>query len=175
MSIELQDLWPDDINVEVLPPVAILRAQLEPLRHKTKGILQAELDVVNSDSSNLITYNLDIIAPSLASYRHRILTATHDKILVYPVTITSACLISRRVSESPEMPARVPALPRLGDMFSKSDEYEEFGSRRAAGEREFQHSLRLILKSREVTSIISSLIARSNQLQLDHEKSTSSN
>ena len=83
MSERVRNLWPD-IDVDVLLPVTILRAQATYLQRFTKGVLRA--DVVTSESETEVEHKLDIVAPVL-SYRQTLLSASHKKVQPYPVTV----------------------------------------------------------------------------------------
>lgn len=76
-----------EISVTVLPPLAVLKAQEGFLARHTRGMLQAKLSSV--ENGKLVQHQLDLIAPSLNFYRHRLLTATHDRDMLYPVTIAA--------------------------------------------------------------------------------------
>jgi hypothetical protein len=152
MSTTIPDLWSDDIKVTVLPPVAILRAQEGLLASKTQGILQAKL--TTTESERLVQHQLDLIAPSLNFYRERLLSATHDREMVYPVTVTAACF-SPRPRDLGEALAQVASVP-VGLARNQ---------RQAASQDEFIGLVREVLQSGEVRSLIQSLIARSNELR----------
>src|SRR5579871_4947989 len=85
MAVEIPTLWPvNDIKVDVLTPLAILRVQANELSKITQGILKAE--VLTTQGDEVTTHVLDIIAPSLNS-RHRVLGVTHSNEMVYPVIV----------------------------------------------------------------------------------------
>ena len=81
----LPDLWPDDIRVDVLPPVILLRAQLKGLARRTDGRLEADVSTVTG-VKDFVIHRLDITAPQLGGERHRVLTATH-RTAFYPVVV----------------------------------------------------------------------------------------
>src|SRR3979411_1550299 len=87
MATIIPDLWPDDIQSKVLPPIAILEAQEASLVRKTDGKLRARVDTTETDT--LVQHGLDLLAPGLNFYRERLLSATHSKEMLYPVTVTS--------------------------------------------------------------------------------------
>jgi hypothetical protein len=142
MTTAIPDLWSDDIRVDVLPPIAVLRAQEGLLAKKTQGILQAKL--MTSESETLVQHNLYLVAPALNFYRVELLSAKHDRELIYPVTVTAHCWFSE-------------FLP---------DEDEEIERRHvAATAEEFIDLVRQALRSTEVRGLIQSLIARSNEIR----------
>ncbi len=142
MPTAIPDLWSDDIRVDVLPPVAVLRAQEGLLAKKTQGILQAEL--LTSASETLVQHNLYLVAPALNFYRVSLLSATHNRKMVYPVTV-----IARRW---------------FSEFFPNGSEEIET-KRVAATEEEFIDLVREALRSTEVRGLIQSLIARSNEIR----------
>ena len=46
MAVEIPDLWDEDIKVDVLSPVLILRKQGDLITRKTSGVLEAEVNSV---------------------------------------------------------------------------------------------------------------------------------
>ena len=86
MAISIPDLWPGDLTVDVLSPLAILRAQASLLEQKTKGLLRAEV-TTNVVEKKDVQHQFDIVAPALNKYRYRVLVASHKPDLVYPVVI----------------------------------------------------------------------------------------
>lgn len=141
-----QNLWPEDIRADLASPAAILRAQVSHLSRLTNDILAAAHATSRSESVNedeiVVTHEFDLLAPALDGYRHRILTARHALIFVYPVRILSF------------------ARPTDGRLDVDKD-----GWRLASTELEFVAAVRAILRSREVQSVVDSLLARSNELR----------
>jgi hypothetical protein len=136
MPSNIPDLWTDDITVDIVTPLAILRAQSQGLERRTKGLLEAEIN--SQEKENEIVHWLDLVAPALG-FRERILTATHVRNRVYPVTLEARCF------------AKNP----------KQFTVEE--TRRAAvSQQEFIELLAQVLRSGDVRSSIQSLLARSN-------------
>jgi hypothetical protein len=85
MSQTIPNLWSEkDIKVEVLSPLAILHTQATNLEQMTKGLIETEITVVTSDKGETV-YQLDLIAPALGGYRHRLFAISHHKDMVYPV------------------------------------------------------------------------------------------
>jgi len=142
MTTTIPDLWSDDIRVDVLPPLVVLRAQEGLLAKKTQGILQAKL--LTSETETLVQHSLYLIAPALNFYRVSLLSATHEREMVYPVTVTAQCWFSE-------------FLPDGGEEIEKR--------RVAATEEEFIDLVRQALRSTEVRGLIQSLIARSNEIR----------
>src|SRR5438270_951123 len=118
MATSTLDLWSDDIQVDVLPPIAVLRAQEHLLAQKTRNILQAQLTV--TEGQDQVELGLDLVAPALNSYRARLLTARHNKEFIYPVFVTAECFYpdpihswKRTVSSQFRNPLDPPANQRI--------------------------------------------------------------
>jgi hypothetical protein len=150
MTNAIPDLWPTDINVDVLPPIAILKAQEGLLARKTQGMLVARLTTMESE--NLIQHQLDLLAPSLNFYRERLLSATHGRAMVYPVTVTADCFRPKPGTQMDAItfPVEHPLIQPLPQ-------------REAATDEEFVQLVEKVLHSAEVRALIHSLIARINQ------------
>jgi hypothetical protein len=146
MATSIDDLWPLDINLNVLPPIAVLKAQEGLLARHTNGMLQAKL--TTTESNNLVQHQLDLIAPSLNFYRVRLLSATHNREMLYPVTVTSESFVPN--SSKISLVAQ-----RLAD--------PSMDQRTAATDEEFIRLVREVLQSAYVRALIHSLIARINQ------------
>jgi hypothetical protein len=150
MSTMITDCWPDDIKVEVLTPLAILKAQEGLLAQKTRGMLQAKLST--TESEKLVQHQLDLIAPGLNFYRERLLTATHDRTMLYPVIVTSEAFASPEPLDP--LKAAVASLQRSVDT--------SLIQRKAATDEELLGLVRQVLQSERVRALIHSLIARLN-------------
>ena len=174
MATSIPILWSDDIKVDVLTPLVILRAQQEPLRRMTQGILEAE--ITNVISEKLIRHNLDLVAPALGNYRRRVVTVTHFADQVYPVRVDAATRKRRVESQGPLLPWSSPlgaetreTLRKFSEDFPTKAEPKTEGepepelSPNAATEDQFIKLLGDIFHSDEVRSLIQSLIARSNE------------
>ncbi|MBL8795845.1 MAG: hypothetical protein JNM56_18215 [Planctomycetia bacterium] len=149
MATAIPDLWPSDIDVQVVPPLDILKAQEATLAQKTKGILQAKVSTTATDK--LVQHDLDLIAPSLHFYRERILSVTHDRGFIYPVRVSSGVFDPNTSMRLSQLQQALLADPGRNQ-------------RIAATEEEFINLVRQVLQSDEVRALIQSLIARSNEL-----------
>lgn len=141
MSTTIPDLWPSKIKIDVLPPIVILKVQEGLLASKTRGLLEAKLATVETES--LVQHQLDLLAPSLNFYRERILSATHDRRMLYPVTVTA------RGFDSTHSPLHTNGAETV--------------QRRAATEEEFLELVRQVLQSELVRALVCSLLARINE------------
>lgn len=163
MNTAIPDLWSDDIKVDVLPPLAILKAQEGLLARKTQGMLEAK--VTTTESENLVQHQLDLIAPSLNFYRERLLTATHDRLMLYPVIVAAECFAPNvEVSQGPLAPIHLTA-KAMTDMHRVL--IPEAFQRKATTDEEFVQLIREVLQSTEVRALIASLIARINQNKIE--------
>src|SRR5687768_13665848 len=89
MPIDIPDLWGDDIQVDVLPPLVILKAQDEAIRRKTQGILRTEVistEEQGGGDSGWVIHTLDVIALAMG-YRESLLTVSHGSERLYPATV----------------------------------------------------------------------------------------
>jgi hypothetical protein len=151
MADTIPNLWSDDIRVDVLTPLVILRSQASLLRQMTKGILEAEVTTATSDSG-AVQHQLDLIAPALNRYRHRVLIAKHERDQVYPVIVEAECFQPKTASQRVALSMSTLGTGTPGDWRPKADT-----------EQEFIDLVGKALHSGEVRSIIQSLIARSNE------------
>jgi len=150
MTTAIPDLWSNDIKVDVLPPIAILKAQEGLLARKTQGMLEGKL--TTTETEHLIQHQLDLIAPSLNFYRERLLSATHDRQMLYPVTVTADCF---RPKPKTHLEAIVSSIQNPLD--------QPLPQREAATDKEFVQLVGRVLQSVEVRALIHSLIARINE------------
>jgi hypothetical protein len=151
MAVAIPNLWPQDIHVDVLPPLVILKAQIQPLEQMTKGLLRVEVSTrtvslhpefrnpldlgrkseeFSDDSSTTVFHDMDVIAPTLRNYRHTLLTVDYQQNRVYPARLSS----------------------KLNQEGIEADSAEDFMAR--LGE---------VLKSSETRSLLDSLLARINE------------
>lgn len=154
MKSSIADLWSDNIRADVLTPAAILEAQVEPLRRKTKGVLRAEL--MTSCRDGWVEHQLQLVAPALQNYRVMVLTVRHLERDVYPTTVMAPCF--QRQFRDPleehgyELGIATGGLPR--------------NQRPATNQDEFMNVVRQVLQSNDVRATIESLIAQSNEREL---------
>ena len=92
MSNHIPDLWPKGLSATVLSPRAILKAQGTKLAERTKGLLEGEVSTSGGlkEGKPGVILELDIVAPVLNNYRHRVLTAWHAHDMFYPAYIQRA-------------------------------------------------------------------------------------
>lgn len=145
------DFWSDDIQVDVLTPLMILRAQEPGLRRRTKGILQAKLETVTTEKTTI--HNLYLIAPALDNYKEKILTVEHKPNLVYPCSVSAE------------------GLPDLGQPSQLRASWRPSPpeSRTAASQTEFIEMVKWVLKSPSVRGAIDSLLAKSNETNIENQ------
>ena len=141
MVQRIPNLWSQkDVNVQVLTPLAILRTQAANLEQMTKGLIETEVTVLTGGKGETV-YQLDIIAPVLGGYRHRLLAISHEKDMVYPVKFILSS------SQTLEMTL-----------------WLHGGGEVAETEATFLEKLGEILQSKGVNAVIQSIIARSNEI-----------
>jgi hypothetical protein len=136
MATTARSLWPESVKIDTLTPVVILRGQASELERITKGVLRAEVTSLPTPDGFLI-HQLDVIAPAVAYYRHRILEVKHPEKFVYPAMI-----------------------------FAQGTGIGEYGIGReeAESQEEFENCIERVLQSAATLSVIHSLIAQSNEL-----------
>lgn len=146
MADEIPDLWPDDLNVSVLSPLAILKVQQQKIGQRTRKLLEAEVRRIESDK--WVSYEFDLTAPSLeGGYTETVLKATHEKGKYYPVTVSAQCFL----------PSGFDGDYHEGPSGLMDDE------RQATTDVEFIDLVRDVLRSSEVRALISSLLASVNE------------
>ncbi|HZV07208.1 MAG TPA: hypothetical protein VE999_19150 [Gemmataceae bacterium] len=172
MNTTIPDCWPD-IKVDVLPPLAILKAQEGLLARRMQGMLEAKVTTI--EAGNLVQHQLDLIAPSLNFYRERLLTATHDRLRLYPVTVAAECFAEKsEVSQGPRplSPLQAALAPLQAAVKAFSETHialvPEVVQRQASTDEEFVQLVRKVLQSAEVRALMASLIARINQANGEH-------
>ena len=158
MSAAVTSLWPDDIKVDVLPPLAILRYQAAKLSKLTEGILEADV-VTTTGHEDFAVHRLDLVAAKLDGRAYRILTATH-RAAFYPVVMEADCFrpkdsypVGRSAAALREVVAGMSAeWPRSNDWRPAANDQDEFLKRVAE-----------VLRSPAVRATIDSLLALSNE------------
>ncbi len=151
MPLEIPDLWSDDIKVDVLPPLTILKAQDEAIRRKTQGILHLEVTAREEQEDRgdegfvyWTIYALDLVAIALG-YHESLLEVLHRKGKLYPVTI--------------QMPEEIEWTQYLQETISSN-------TIRCYSSETFIDHLRTALQSQYTNSVIASLIAQSNEVRM---------
>ena len=86
MDEPIPSLWSDDVAIDVVPPITILRVQATALEEKTKGVLKGDVSTVSSDSGRFLI-QFDIIASALQGSRYRLLTVSGSDGESYPVAM----------------------------------------------------------------------------------------
>jgi hypothetical protein len=148
MADVVGSLWPSDIRPNVLSPFAILEPQAKALAAITRGILVGEIKVEYGEGRKKTLLHFDILVPALDGYRRRILTASHQTDMIYPVRVDADCFrpITLHELETAVAPRR------------RQRENE------AATDEEFRELVEKVLQSAEVKAIAVSLIARANDV-----------
>jgi hypothetical protein len=157
MTATIPNLWPDDIKVDVLPPLVILRAQASKIHQLTKGVLLGEVTSIEG-SDGFVTHRLDLIAPALDNRRVRILSATHREGF-YPVVIEAECYRPKARSVAEMMHLGTLFDMKVGTTWPDATNWRPV----AAGQSEFVKYIGEVLKSKEVRAVIDSLLALSNE------------
>jgi hypothetical protein len=85
-----QNLWGELQLVALAQPVTILRQQATKLGELTKNILTGEVRQLVSGASSFLLYALEVVAPAVGGYRHRVLAIQYALLTPYPLLITGA-------------------------------------------------------------------------------------
>jgi hypothetical protein len=152
-------LFPEDIRSDVVSPYTMLLTQAEALAEQTKGILAAEVSLVDvPDEQQAATF--DVVAPHLG-YHFRALRAVYRKALPYPVTL-EADYFKSKGSEAIYFPGPPPP-PEVREQRVKP-------MNEAASDLEFSSRLKMVFESSEFKALLISLIARSNEVLREKEQ-----
>jgi hypothetical protein len=125
---DIPDLWPEQFNLAVRSPLAILEAQAEKLSGKTGGLLQSE--VTTTREGEEVTHSLDIIAPDLNDDHHTLVTVTVTPPHMYPAQV--CCVLTDETNEADDEKA----LLRLLGQALRSTEVGDLVSHLAANVKE---------------------------------------
>ncbi|AMV28647.1 hypothetical protein VT84_29855 [Gemmata sp. SH-PL17] len=139
MADEMTSYWPDDFDVKILSPLAVLRIQAGALSAKTHGLLEAE--VVTASSQRSVTHELQLIAPALSGERRTVLTVIHAINEPYPATLEAAIF-------EPD-----------ADHYDTEREWRP----EASTSQEFKDLVKRVLQSKQVRGVVESLLARSQE------------
>jgi hypothetical protein len=82
MPNSIPNLWPEQFNVDVQTPYAILQVQANLLSKVTRGILEGVVETETSKEK--MQHRLVVIAPAYNAYRHTLLVAIHNLHMPYP-------------------------------------------------------------------------------------------
>jgi hypothetical protein len=159
-------LWPTDIRTNVTRPVTILREQAELLGEATGGRLAGEVTTVTGEA-DFVVHRLDIVAPRLDEYRHRVLITTH-RAEYYPVVLEAECFKPASVERVPAFDPRHPngtvTRPRAGEVaWPDPADWRAV----AATQEEFEKRLREVFRSPQVRGAIESLLAKIEELDAE--------
>lgn len=175
MAATIPNLWPDDIKVDLLPPVTILRAQANKIGEITQGILEGEVTTVTGEK-DLVTHRLDLLAPSLDGRRVRVLSATHRDDF-YPVVLEADCFLPKfvdlrnvRQAAQTAMAEQLSGLDLRTHASARPWPYPTDWRPVVSNQDEFLKRVAEVFRSMEVRSVIESMIALSNQKAEDAEQ-----
>jgi hypothetical protein len=152
-----QSFWPEDIDVGVLSPREILETQAKALAEITKGLVTAEImeTTDTSDPKGLATQlQLVLIAPNL-SYRRQILTIRHAFQLVYPATVDAECFREKDLFATQRLIKDTTGLEWPTNLPTPTT---------AVTDRDLETLIKTVLRSAEVKSVLTSLIAKSKEM-----------
>jgi hypothetical protein len=143
---KIPNMWPSQLRVDVLTPLAVLRTQAGSLSDLTRGVLEAE--VTTHTSTETVIHKLEVVAPALEQYRHVLLTVRHKPAFVYPARLTAPCFQAGGSMEE---------TPNVKGWIDQEGQWASLSS-----EELFLEAVGIVLNSSETRSILESLLARSN-------------
>lgn len=141
MTDAIPNLWPKKFSRGILTPLAVLRVQAAKFKDMTEGLLEAEV-TTNWEREDLKVHSLELIAPALDSYRRVILTVRHAHPGAYPLWLRSDFLSG-----------------------SVEDYDEDHPSGECGSQEELFSALRQVFASRELSTLVESLIAQINDAE----------
>ncbi len=171
-ATQIPDLWPTSVKVEILTPYAILRAQATKLTERTQSIVEGQVRS-RAVAPSLICHTFDLIAPVL-SFRYTLLRLWHRETMVYPVLLTAgldkslnpnkiAEIIEGNLIHKPLHMSREEAAFLLPPAPGVSHEASALGTDLSMDEAALLGSLSRIFADASTGTVISSLIARTNE------------
>ena len=164
---EIPDLWGQDIKVDVVSPLAILRTQAELLSQKTKGLLIGRTNsmvVGEKETAKEEVHQFEIFAP-VVNYTEYIFDIRHKLKRPYPVTIT--------LPEPIDWPKELLPPPPKGLLQPVGGLIETLSTTKSAARCEcrdgdvFTRALGVVLTSSAIRSVIDSLLVMSNERNLE--------
>jgi hypothetical protein len=142
MPETIPNLWGEQVKVDVVTPLAVLRTQANVLKRITQGLL--EVNIETTSSQDQVIHHFFLVAPALNRYSELLFTVEHAKNKVYPVMVRADCL-------------------SLSECLLLGIVLVDDSTCVAKTQDEFLTALQTILRSGDVQSSIQSLIARSNE------------
>ena len=147
----IPNLWSArELKQKVLTPIAILRAQAAQLSPMTHGMLRAEVTTLRAEKQDVL--GLEIIAPALHNYRHRLLNVQYTRDEYYPAKVSANGLTVTRIVKN----QRTSAESQLTSEVTELTAYTE---------TELIDILRQALQAPQNIAMLQSLIARSNEVK----------
>lgn len=146
MPDEIEDLWPEDIRINVRTPLMILQQQAQFLQKKTASLVQARIAMTKSQTMRKLDF--DLVAGAADRYRVRLLSVHHGPSVVYPALVDASCFR--------DDPNYLEELRPANGVTSQ---------REAKTEDVFKSLIRTVFSSSQAVSIVESLIAKSNEVK----------
>jgi hypothetical protein len=134
MAITIPDLWPDDLDVDVLTPQAILLKQAELLARRTKGIVSVRVHTTGDEKQVKLLFE---IWGDAIGYRELVLEVSYPRDRVYPATL-----------KSPILPYEDEEMEHTAMAYTQEDFLALTGK---------------VFASNDIRSLIQSIIARTNE------------
>ena len=165
MPAQIPDLWGGNIDVDVVPPLVILKTQAEAIARRTKGVLTGNVTTVfgGEESKGQTIHQLLINAPSLG-YTEHLLSVTHGEDRVYPSEVRMPVAISWLPGK--ERPVSITNISITNIMEAVNDPASPRYTIACVSQDALISALRVAFTSPPVTATLNSLLARVNEQRL---------
>lgn len=141
MTEGIPNLWPKKFGRGILTPLAVLRVQAAKFKDMTEGLLEADV-TTEFEREDLKVHALELVAPALDGYRRTILTVRHAHPGAYPLWLRS-------------------------EFSTATEDYDEdHPSGECGSQEELFAALREVFASRQLSTLVESLIAQINESEL---------
>ena len=140
---EAADVWPDVINAFIQPPRMVMDLTLAGLENKTNRLLKSSS--YTTKANDLAIHTFSVIAPALNDFEQELVRIRHQLDVYYPCFVSTSSPDNVIASEL-------------------NLNYEPGKGIRAANDQELKQILKKVVNSKDVTTLLVSLLARSNEL-----------
>lgn len=166
----IPNMWPEDIQVNALSPLVILKLQAEGLRERTKGVLEAEVTTTKG-AEDFEIHRLQVVARQFGSSRHGIVSVTH-RAEFYPAIVEAKVFRFRAIERKELLPSFDYSIAHLDGLRAGTAViWPPPGDWRpvAASQNELISLLGQVFMSVPVRALIEDLLARSYEVKLAAE------
>lgn len=154
-KIKDDDLWPEEIAATTRSPLAILRQQAAALSRRTKGLVTAEVIISHTGDDSGTRYLFEIVVKTLRE-RLALFSVECKRHEVYPAKLVG--VYDRLISWMENYRAEDPGI-------GGPDEYELYWV--GYNEDNFVRTLKLLVSSSTVVTLLQGFVARVNDVYED--------